>query len=165
MPIQRKTCRAEQRISNDRKSFFPPCSPCSRVEGSSAAMEWERWNGEGSGVIGKRAKVGWLVSRRKFRREQDDKRAWQGRKLAAPQEKEWRRRTNLPKEFSLPSRPQTERRGGRSLKKRIYNLLLAEPLKDSPRYWKNIRKGEWHTDPPIRVRFSIPRKYKGPDIK
>lgn len=33
------------------------------------------------------------------------------------------------------------------LKKRIYNLLLAEPLKDSPRYWKNIRKGGRHTDP------------------
>lgn len=37
--------------------------------------------------------------------------------------------------------------GGRSLKKRIYNLLLAEPLKDSPRYWKNIRKGGRHTVP------------------
>lgn len=38
-------------------------------------------------MIGKRAKVGWLVSRREFQREQDDKRAWRGRKDDAARER------------------------------------------------------------------------------
>lgn len=38
-------------------------------------------------MIGKRAKVGWLVSRPRFRREQDGERAWaRGRKDAAVRE-------------------------------------------------------------------------------
>lgn len=37
-------------------------------------------------MIGKRAKVGWLVSRPRFRKEQDGERAWRGRKDAAVRE-------------------------------------------------------------------------------
>jgi len=44
------------------------------------------WNGEGNGVIGKRAKVGWLVSRPGFRKEQNGERTWRGRKDAVVRE-------------------------------------------------------------------------------
>lgn len=37
-------------------------------------------------MIGKRAKVGWLVSRPRFQRERDSERAWRGRKDAAVRE-------------------------------------------------------------------------------
>ena len=67
-----------------------------------------------------------------------------GERILAKLAKEGRKGRNLSRRNfpSSPSaRPQTEPMPGESLKKRIYNLLLARPLKDSPRYWKNIRKG------------------------
>lgn len=92
-----------------------------------------QWNGEGNGVIGKRAKVGWLVSRPRFRREQDGERAWRGRKDAA-REGRSEEDEEISRRSSLYPRDLKPNGGGRSLKKRIYNLLLAEPLKDSPQY-------------------------------
>jgi len=91
------------------------------------------WNGEGNGVIGKRAKVGWLVSRPGFRKEQNGERTW-ARAKGCHREGRSEEDEEISRRSSLYPRDLKPNGGGRSLKKRIYNLLLAEPLKDSPRY-------------------------------
>lgn len=94
---------------------FPPCNPCSRW-----GILSQQWNGEGNGVIGKRAKVGWLVSRPGFRRKQDGERAKGCRCKGKSEEDE-----EISRRSSLYPRDLKPNGGGRSLKKRIYNLLLA----------------------------------------
>lgn len=70
-------------------------------------------------MIGKRAKVDWLVSRPGFRRKQDRERAKGYRREGKSEEDEISRRSSLYPRDLKPNG------GGRSLKKRIYNLLLV----------------------------------------
>lgn len=71
-------------------------------------------------MIGKRAKVDWLVSRLGFRRKQDCERAKGYRREGKSEEDE-----EISRRSSLYPRDLKPNGGGRSLKKRIYNLLLV----------------------------------------
>lgn len=124
-------------------------------------------------MIGKRAKVGWLVSRRGFRRERDRERvrgrAWrEGERMLSARREGANRDEKISRRSSLyPRDLKPNGGGGGSLKKTdLQPVAVARSHLKIPLDIERISEKEGDTpSPSICVRYPMPCKYKGPDIK